>query len=148
MLAGRNVSTVLFAERLSVPATAAPLPSASSALAALAPLTVAGSMARENVTTIGLDSGTFVEPSAGEIAVTAGADAARRRFAATTSPALAMAIALVPLSLVTGSSAVSTTAPATPVRAAAAYTPVCRDSATTDRLLLETSAPPNGSPVL
>src|SRR6185295_15831357 len=72
---GRSVSTLLPLPSDTDAAICEPSGPVSTTLPALAPLTDAGSIAREKRTTTGDDNGTFVAPSTGVIDVTTGAAA-------------------------------------------------------------------------
>ena len=98
----------------------------------------------ENVTTIGLESGTLAASFAGDIVSTLGICALKRTSTATTAAAAIVAGA-EPVSLRAVSCARSITAPGA---AAATYRPPPRDSANSGSVSTDTSAPANGSSLI
>ena len=112
---GRNVATELPADSVSPAGTTVPSAAESMMFAAFAPVTLAGSIGSENVTTTPASSETFVDPSDGRIEVTRGGCATRCRSSGSTSFWLAKVTAPVARSDRTRSFAVNVAAPITPV---------------------------------
>src|SRR5262245_11466230 len=140
---GLSVRSVFLSDNPTVAATTLPSGAVNVAFPAFWPLTDAGSSDRENRTTTGLESGTFVAPSTGTTDVTVGTRVAICTFNGTTLPALGTVPVAVPKSERCRSSAVSVKSP---TGTASAYAPAAPESATVGKLLTVTSAPANPPP--